>query len=86
MIQGKIRRKKQKKDGGVSQTTHRLAKFAAREARASKKAALVTVATYNGRTLAVKGRNGYEHAECVLVKSRQLGCEMVGLQETRRPG
>ena len=44
------------------------------------------VATYNVRTLAVKGRNVYGHAECVLAKARQLGCDFVGLQETRRPG
>ena len=37
------------------------------------------------RTLAVKGRNGYGHAECVLAKARQLGCDF-GLRETRRAG
>ena len=31
-------------------------------------------ATYNVRTLAVKGRNGFRHADCVLAKPRQLGC------------
>ena len=46
----------------------------------------MVVATYNVRTLAVKGRNGYGHAECVLAKARQLGCDFVGLQETRRAG
>ena len=46
----------------------------------------MTVATYNVRTLAVKGRNGYGHAECVLAKARKLGCDFVGLQETKRPG
>ena len=44
------------------------------------------VTTYNVRTLAVKGRNGYGHAECVLAKARQLACDFVGLQETRRAG
>ena len=44
------------------------------------------VATYNVRTLAVKGRNGYGRAECVLAKARQIGCDFIGLQETRRPG
>ena len=33
------------------------------------------VATYNVRTLAVKGRNGYGHAESVLAKARQLACD-----------
>ena len=44
----------------------------------------MVVATYNVRTLAVKKRNGYGHAECVLAKVRQLGCEFVGLPETKR--
>ena len=46
----------------------------------------MVVATYNVRTLAVKGRNGYGHSECVLAKARQLGCDFIGLQETRRAG
>ena len=46
----------------------------------------MAVATYNVRTLAVKGTNGYGQAECVLTKARQLGCNFVGLQETRRAG
>ena len=44
------------------------------------------VATYNVRTLAVNGTNGYGHDECVLAKCRQLGCDVIGLQETRRAG
>ena len=46
----------------------------------------MTVATYNVRTLAVKGKNGYGHDERVLAKGRQLGCDFIGLQETRRSG
>ena len=46
----------------------------------------MAVATYNKRTLAVKGKNGYEHVECVLAKARQLRCDFLGLQETRRSG
>ena len=46
----------------------------------------MAVATYNVRTLAVKGKNGYGHAECVLGKARQVGCDFIGLQETRRSG
>ena len=44
----------------------------------------MAVVIYNVRTLAVKGKNGYGHAECVLAKARQLGCDFIGLQETRR--
>ena len=78
-MEGRIRKKKTNK-------TRRLARVAAREARARQREALVVVATYNVRTLVVKGRNGCGHAECVLAKARQLGCDFVGLQETRRAG
>ena len=33
-----------------------------------------------------KGKNGYGHDERVLAIGQQLGCDFVGLQETRRPG
>ena len=46
-------------------TTCPLARVAAREAPARQKEALVAVATYKVRILAVKGKNGYGHAECV---------------------
>ena len=83
-IEGRVRKKRQK--GRRGQTTRRLARVSAREARARQKEALVAVATYNVGTLAVKGKNGYRQAECVLVKARQLGCDFIGLQETRRSG
>ena len=83
-IEGRIRKKRQKRRRG--RTTRRLARVAAREARARQKEALVAVATYNVRTLAVKGKNGYGHPECVLAKAPQLGCDFIGLQETRRSG
>ena len=62
-IEGIIRKKRQKRRRG--RTTRRLARVAAREARARQKEALVAVATYNVRTLPVKGKNGYGHALCV---------------------
>ena len=46
----------------------------------------MVVAAYNVRTLAVKGKNGCGHAECVLAKAWQLECDFIGLQETRRSG
>ena len=82
-IEGSTKKVQKRRRG---RTTRRLARVAAREARARQKEALVAVATYNERTLAVKGKNGYGHAECVLVKARQLGCDFIGLQETRRSG
>ena len=33
----------------------------------------MAVVGYHVRALAVKGKNGYGHAECVLAKARQLG-------------
>ena len=63
-IEGKIRGKMQKRRRG--RTTHPLARIAARGgARARQKEALVTVTTYSGCTLIVKGKNGYGYAECV---------------------
>ena len=41
----------------------------------------MAVTTYNVRTLAVKGKNGYGHADGVLAKARQHGCDFIGLQE-----
>ena len=46
----------------------------------------MAVTTYNVRTLAVKGKNGYGHNERALAKGRQLGFDFIGLQETQRPG
>ncbi|MEP5460828.1 MAG: endonuclease/exonuclease/phosphatase family protein [Marinobacter alexandrii] len=46
----------------------------------------MAVTIYNVRTLAVEGKNGYGHDERVLAKGRQLGCDLIGLQETRRSG
>ena len=84
IVKEKIRKKRRKRRRG--RTERRLARFAAREARARQKEALGVVATYNVRTLAVKGRYGYGHAECVLAKVRQLSCDFVGVQETKRAG
>ena len=83
-IEGTIRGKRPKRLRG--RTTRRLARIASREARATQKEALAAVATYNVYTLAVKGKNGYGRAECVLAKARQLGCHFIGLHETRRTG
>ena len=44
----------------------------------------MAVVTYNVHALAVKGMDGYGHAERALAKSRQLGCDIIGLQDTRR--
>ena len=42
--------------------------------------------TDNRRHSSAKMGFGAQHCECVLAKARQLGCDFVGLQETRKPG
>ena len=44
------------------------------------------VATYNVRTMAVKGANGYGRADSVLHEAARQDVSVVGLQETRRLG
>ena len=55
-------------------------------ARTRQKGRLVRVATYNVRTLAVKGANGYGRDFSVLYEAARLDISVVGLQETRRAG
>ena len=46
----------------------------------------VVVATWNVRTLAVKGKNGLGHAETLLLRAQKSQCDIIGLQEVRRGG
>ena len=64
----------------------RRARKAAHLARTRQKGRLVRVATYNVRTLAVKGANGYGRDFSVLYEAARLDISVVGLQETRRAG
>ena len=59
---------------------------AARLAWESQKAALLKVATYNVRSLSVKGVNGYGRDEVVLHEAAAKNVAVVGIRETRRPG
>ena len=45
----------------------------------------VVVATWNVRTLAMKGTNGLGHAETLLLRGQKSRCD-IGLQEVRRGG
>ena len=57
------------------------------EARRAKRAEKeVVVATWNVRTLAVKGKNGLGHAETLLLRAQKSQCDIIGLQEVRRGG
>ena len=64
----------------------RLGRGAARTARERRQGQLVRVATYNTRTLAVNGANGYGRADSVLHEVARQGISFVGMQEVRRPG
>ena len=64
----------------------RAAKKRKKGARARARIGELTVGTYNVRTLAFKGANGIGHSEIVLKPCESLGCDIVGLQETRRDG
>ena len=55
-------------------------------ARARSRTGELSVATWNVRSLSLMGRRGAGHAEVLLQKFKVLGCDIIGLQETRRPG
>ena len=84
-------KQKQKKRGRKKRrkgrAKRRRARKAAHVARTRQKGRLVRVATYNVRTLAVKGANGYGRDFSVLYEAARLDISVVvGLQETRRAG
>ena len=64
----------------------RNAKTSQNVARARSRTGELNVATWNVRSLSLTGRGGAGHAEVLLQKCELLGCDVIGLQETRRPG
>ena len=46
----------------------------------------LNVATWNVHSLSLTGHRGADHAKVRLQKCKVLGCNVIGLQETRRPG
>ena len=54
--------------------------------RARSRTGELNVATWNVRSLSPTGRRRVGHAEVILHKCKVLGCDVIGLQETRRPG
>ena len=79
-----IKRSRRKQKRG--RAGRRLVRAAASLTRERQKAALVKVATYNVRSLSVKGANGYGRNEVVLHEAAAKNIAVLGLQETRRPG
>ena len=57
-----------------------------RRNRARARGREITVATHNERTMAVDGKPGVGRALDVLSVYHRLGCDVIGLQETRRSG
>ena len=64
----------------------RIAKTSQNVARARSRTGELNVATWNVRSLSLTGRHGAGHPEVLLQKCKVLGCDLIGLQETRRPG
>ena len=64
----------------------RNAKTSQNVARARSRTGELNIATWNVRSLSLTGRRGAGHAEVLLQKCKVLGCNVIGLQETRRPG
>ena len=64
----------------------RNAKTSQNVARARSRTGELNVATWNVRSLSLTGRRRAGHAEVLLQKCKLLGCDVIGLQETRRPG
>ena len=79
-------KKKRQEEEEEGPAKRRRARKAAHVARTRQKGRLVRVATYNVRTLAVKGANGYGRDFSVLYEAARLDISVVGLQETRRAG
>ena len=74
-------RRKRKRD----RAGRRFARAAPRRTQERQKAALVKVATYNVRSLFVKGANGYGRDEAVLHEAAAKTIVVLRIQETRRP-
>ena len=64
----------------------RLVRQSKRRDRARARGREITVATHNVRTMAVDGTHGVGQALDVLSVYDRLGCDVIGLQETRRSG
>ena len=64
----------------------RLLRQRERRNRARARRREITVATHNVRTIAVDGKHGVGRALDVLSVYDRLGCNVIGLQETRRSG
>ena len=77
-----LARKRRRRD----RAKRRLLRQRERRNRARARGREITVATHNVRTMAVDGKHGVGRALDVLSVYDRLGCDVIGLQETRRSG
>ena len=56
------------------------------EAKARSRAEELVVGTVNVRTLTGNGKNGIGYSEVILKVWQELGCNVIGFQETKRDG
>ena len=64
----------------------RLLRQSEKRNRARARGREITVATHNVRTMAVDGTHGVGRGLDILSACDRLGCDVIGLQETRRSG
>ena len=79
----KILARKRRRRGRAEKRRLRQSK---RKNRARARGREIAVATHNVRTMAVDGTHGVGRALDVLIVYDRLGCDVIGLQETRRSG
>ena len=79
----KILARKRRRRGGAERRRLRQSK---RRNRACARGREIAVTTHNVRTMAVDGTHGVGRALDVLSVCDRLGCDVIGLQETRRSG
>ena len=85
-ISNRIKRLARKGRRRARPEKRRNAKTSQNVARARSRTGELNIATWNVRSLSLTGRRGAGHAEVLLQKCKVLGCDVIGLQETRRPG
>ena len=83
----RMRRRKRRRRGRMERRAARKAARARRVAAVARgRRKEITIATWNVRTMAVKGANGSGHATVLMTAAEHFGCDIIGLQETRRGG
>ena len=75
-----------KKPRGTKRVERKSARKKHKAARARSRLEELTFGTFNVRKAAVNGVNGIGHIDTLLKTSAAKGCDVIGLQETRRDG